>query len=129
MKLVKARCTISNKKVALQVDDDGGKVLGIMRISDQDYGTMESQVYVDTNSAKCDNEEIYIIIDHLNSAITQSKKVKFVYKRRSIDVQNKKKHTEKTFTVSPYALIWKDDHYYLVCNNEKYDNLMIFFQD
>ena len=93
-------------------------------VSVEQAKTMESQVYVDTNSAKCDNEEIYIIIDHLNSAITQSKKVKFVYKRRSIDVQNKKKHTEKTFTVSPYALIWKDDHYYLVCNNEKYDNLM-----
>ena len=26
--------------------------------------------------------------------------------------------------VSPYALIWAEDHYYLVCNNEKYDNLM-----
>ena len=39
-------------------------------------------------------------------------------------MQNRKKHTEKTFTVSPYALIWKDDHYYLVCNNQKYDNLM-----
>ena len=50
MKLVKARCTISNKKVALQVDDDGGKVLGIMRISDQDYGTMESQVYLKPNA-------------------------------------------------------------------------------
>ena len=26
-------------------------------------------------------------------------------------MQNRKKHTEKTFTVSPYALIWKDDLY------------------
>lgn len=70
------------------------------------------------------NEEIYIIIDRLNNAIADEKKVKFVYRRRSVDVQNRKKHTEKTFTVSPYALIWKDDHYYLVCNNQKYDNLM-----
>lgn len=46
MKLVKARCTVSDKKVALQVDDDGGKVLGIMRLSDQDYVAMESQVYL-----------------------------------------------------------------------------------
>ena len=51
-------------------------------------------------------------------------KVKFAYKRRAVDPKNKKTFREKIFTVSPYALIWKDDHYYLVCNNEKYDNLM-----
>ena len=93
-------------------------------VSVEQAKTMKSQVYVDTNCAKCDNEEIYIIIDRLNSAITENKKVKFIYRRRSVDVQNRKKHTEKTFTVSPYALIWRDDHYYLVCNNQKYDNLM-----
>ncbi len=82
-----------------------------------------SQVYVDTNS-KCSNEEIYYIIDALHDAILNKQKVKFVYKRRNIDIENKRSYTEKTFTVSPYALIWKDDHYYLVCNNEKYDNLM-----
>lgn len=86
--------------------------------------SMVSQVYVESASNKCDNEEIYITIDSLHGAITEHKKVKFVYKRRSVDVENKKKHTEKTFTVSPYALIWKQDHYYLICNNEKYDNLM-----
>ncbi len=86
--------------------------------------TLVSQVYVESSVAKGNNEEIYITIDKLHAAITNKKKVKFVYKRRSIDIQNKKKHTEKTFVVSPYALIWKDDHYYLVCNNEKYDNLM-----
>ncbi|MCH5320970.1 MAG: WYL domain-containing transcriptional regulator [Eubacterium sp.] len=93
-------------------------------LSDGQAEAMESQVYVDTQSAKCDNEEIYIIIDNLHSAIMQKMQVKFIYKRRSIDVKSLKKHTEKTFTVSPYALIWKNDHYYLVCNNQKYDNLM-----
>ena len=82
-----------------------------------------SQVYIDSDS-KCDNEEIYYVIDALNNAILKKQKVSFKYKRRNIDKENKKSYTEKTFTVSPYALIWKDDHYYLVCNNEKYDNLM-----
>lgn len=93
-------------------------------MSEEQAASLKSQFYVDSDSNKCDNEEIYITIDHLNSAITAGKKVKFVYKRRCVDVLNMKKHTEKTFTVSPYALIWKDDHYYLVCNNDKYDNLM-----
>lgn len=93
-------------------------------VSEEQAKTMRSQVYVDANSVKCDNEEIYIIIDSLNEAIALEKKVKFIYRRRSVDKENKKKHTEKTMTVSPYALIWKDDHYYLICNNPKYDNLM-----
>lgn len=93
-------------------------------VSVEQAKTMSSKVYVDTDSAKCDNEEIYITIDHLHSAIAQGKMVKFVYKRRSVDVQNKKKYTEKVHTVSPYALIWKNDHYYLVCNKSKYSNTM-----
>lgn len=93
-------------------------------VSEKQAESLVSQFYVDAPTNKCDNEEIYIIIDLLHEAITTKKKVKFIYRRRSVDVQNKKKHTEKNFTVSPYALIWKDDHYYLVCNNEKYDNLM-----
>lgn len=93
-------------------------------MSVEQAGSVKSQVYVDSNPAKCDNEEIYITIDRLNSAIQDKKQVKLVYRRRSVDVANKKKHTEKTFVLSPYALIWKDDHYYLVCNNAKYDNLM-----
>ena len=82
-----------------------------------------SQVYIDSDT-KCDNEEIYYVIDFLHEAIINKHKVKFSYKRRTIDKANRKNYTEKRFTVSPYALIWKNDHYYLVCNNEKYDNLM-----
>lgn len=93
-------------------------------VSSKQAESMISQVYVDTNKSKCDNEEVYIIIDRLHGAIKKRKKVRFIYTRRSIDVHNKKKNTERVFTVSPYALIWKDDYYYLVCNKKKYDNLM-----
>lgn len=92
-------------------------------VSKNQANGMVSQVYVDS-SVKCDNEEIYYIIDTLHEAIINKKQVKFVYSKRNIDIKNKKSYTEKTFTVSPYALIWKNDHYYLVCNNGKYDNLM-----
>lgn len=84
---------------------------------------LNSQVYCERDN-KCDNEEIYYIIDKLDEAITKNRRVKFVYRRRNIDKQTKKSYTVKTFRVSPYALIWKEDHYYLVCNNAKYDNLI-----
>lgn len=93
-------------------------------VSEKQAKSLVSQVYVNPSSAKCDNEEIYIIIDRLHDAISQRRKVSFTYRRRNVDFEKNKKYTDKTFKVSPYALIWKDDHYYLVCNNEKYDNLM-----
>lgn len=92
-------------------------------VSENQAKNLKSQVYC-VNENKCDNEEIYYIIDALDDAIKKGKKVSFSYKRRNIDKANKKSYTVKAFKVSPYALIWKNDHYYLVCNNDKYDNLM-----
>lgn len=85
--------------------------------------TLHSQVYVD-NRPKCKNEELYYTISALDTAITSRKKIKFTYTRRKITDEFKTASYDKEFTVSPYAMIWADDHYYLICNNEKYDNLM-----
>ncbi len=84
---------------------------------------LHSQVYVD-NRPKCKNEKIYYTISDLDNAINNGVKVSFTYTRRKITDEFKTASEDKKFTVSPYALIWSEDHYYLVCNNEKYDNLM-----
>lgn len=81
------------------------------------------QVYVE-NRIKCDNEEVYYNIDLLNKAIENQKQVSLVYVRHKIEKNNDAVKEKKTLTVNPYALIWANDHYYLVCNNPKYDNLM-----
>lgn len=85
---------------------------------------LEKQVYIE-NRNKCTNEEIYYNIDLVNKAIVQRKKISFTYIKRRIDEDKKEiVRQEKNLTVSPYALIWSNDHYYLVSNNSKYDNLM-----
>ena len=91
--------------------------------SEKQAKILHSQVYVD-NRPKCKNEEIYYTISLLDEAISAKVKVNFTYTKRRITEEFKTAKEEKSFTVSPYALIWSDDHYYLVCNNEKYDNLM-----
>lgn len=91
--------------------------------SEKQAKILHSQVYVD-NRPKCKNEEIYYTISLLDEAITKGVKVTFTYTRRKITEEFKTAREDKIFTVSPYALIWSDDHYYLICNNEKYDNLM-----
>ncbi len=92
-------------------------------MSDEQAKIREKSTYIEYNH-KCDNEEIYISIDTLREAIENGKKVTLRYLQRHLGLGRKIETGEKKFKVSPYALIWTDDHYYLVCNNEKYDNLM-----
>ncbi len=79
--------------------------------------------YIDI-SHKCKNEEIYYTIDRLSDAVEGGKKVSLRYERRILSQDRRVAIAEKEMEVSPYALIWQDDCYYLVCNNAKYDNLM-----
>ena len=86
-------------------------------------GLLKQQVYIE-NRNKSKNEAIYRVIDGLDTAIKAGKKVRVEYTRRRIDEKFAAVKETRTHILSPYALIWADDHYYLVANNEKYDNLM-----
>lgn len=92
-------------------------------LSNSQAKALHSQVYVD-NRNKGSNEELFYTINNLDEAITKNVKVTFNYSKRKITEDFKTTREEKQFKVSPYALIWANDHYYLVCNNEKYQNLM-----
>ncbi len=86
--------------------------------------TLEKQVYIEKRH-KRKNEEIYYNIDIINRAIGSGKQIKFIYGKRKLDENGTEVITEeKELCVSPYALIWSNDHYYMVANNQKYDNLM-----
>lgn len=85
---------------------------------------LEKQVYIEKRH-KCSNEEIYYNIDIINRAIQSGRRISFIYQKRQLDVaENKVVTQEKEFSVSPYAMIWSNDHYYLIANNQKYNNLM-----
>lgn len=108
---------ISTKKTAELLD----KLFRLVSRSQAE--TIERQVFVE-NKLKCANEEIYYTIDTINRAIAECKKVEFKYIRRKLTKRLTTACEEKSFTVSPYALTWLNDRYYLICNNAKYDNLM-----
>lgn len=84
---------------------------------------LNSQVYID-RARKRKNEEIYYTIDVLHKAVLAKKQVRFTYHHLTVSPELEIQLSEREFTVSPYALIWSNDHYYLVCNNATYDNLM-----
>ena len=114
---VQAAAFITPKKTAQLVQ----KLEGL--VSCGQAARLEGQVYID-HRIKCSNEEIYYTIEILDQAIQAGRQVRFQYARRALSGQMKVELQEKEFCVNPYALIWSGGHYYLVCNNPKYDNLM-----
>lgn len=92
-------------------------------LSEKQSKVLHSQVYVEKRP-KTSNERIYYTISELDKAINKNLKVDIIYQKRKITEEFKTATEEKLHRVSPYALIWSNDNYYLICNNEKYDNLM-----
>ena len=92
-------------------------------LSEGERRKREKGLYID-NGHKCENEEIFYNIDILSCAINENKKVCLTYTVRKISKDRKIINENREYKISPYALIWQNEHYYLVANNEKYDNLM-----
>lgn len=83
----------------------------------------EKSVYFGSQD-KCGNEEIYYNIDKISSAIEGGAQIMLTYSSRYFDEQREVKFKSKKMLINPYALSWQDDHYYLIGNYDKYDNLL-----
>ena len=77
-----------------------------------------SSVYIDSRQ-KSDNNSIYYNIFNIHSAIKAQQKVQIKYIRHNVD-----RNQERNYIVSPFAMIWSNDRYYLICNNDTKENLM-----
>lgn len=92
-------------------------------VSDSQMNMLKNQVYVDSR-VKSSNEQIYYTIDVIHNAILEHKQIEFIYSNKKMLSGLLAASEDRTFVVNPYALIWSNDHYYLVCNKNNYDNLM-----
>ncbi len=66
------------------------------------------------NRIKSMNESIYYNVDKLHSAIGQDKIITFNYFDYDINKQRVLRHDGRQYKVSPFALNWDDENYYLV---------------
>lgn len=66
------------------------------------------------NRIKSMNESIYYNVDKLHKAIGQDKIITFNYFDYDIKKQRVLRHDGKQYKVSPFALNWDDENYYLV---------------
>lgn len=74
---------------------------------------LNRQVYV-SNRIKSMNESIYYNVDFIHSAINNNKKITFKYYEWTSKKEKKLRHNGATYSVSPWALTWDDEYYYMI---------------
>lgn len=72
-----------------------------------------------TSHVKSDNEKIYYTIDDISRAIEEDCQITFQYFHWSVDKEKIYRYDGKLYKVSPWALIWNDEQYYLVAYDEQ----------
>ncbi|MBC8535889.1 helix-turn-helix transcriptional regulator [Feifania hominis] len=74
---------------------------------------LQRQVYVQ-NRVKTMNESVYYNIDTIHSAISAGCKIRFQYVEWTVEKNSRPRRGGRFYEVSPYALVWDDEFYYLV---------------
>ena len=67
---------------------------------------------------KTANDDAFASVDLLHDAIGRDSQITFRYFDWGVDLQ--KHFRDKTYTASPYALLWDDENYYLIAHSEKH---------
>jgi len=79
---------------------------------------LQRQVYV-SNRVKTPNETIYYAVDCIHRAISLDKKITFAYLEWAVGsgsekIYKRRRRNGSRYCVSPWALTWDDENYYLV---------------
>lgn len=86
--------------------------------SKHDGTTLQRQVYV-AGRVKTENESIFYHVDTIHKAIYENRKIRFIY----LDYDEHKRLVPrkggKEYVISPWALIWKEENYYLLAYDDK----------
>lgn len=91
--------------------------------SDQDK--LEPSIRVE-DQVKAPNENILYIVQIIREAIQKDRKIQFEHYQYSTRMERIPKHDGYRYVVSPYAMIWKKDKYYLIGWSEKHDRIAHF---
>lgn len=87
--------------------------------SRNDAQLMQRHVYI-SNRVKTINETIYYNVDDLHNAINKDRVIEFFYNQWSLDfnsaekIKFKRRHDGEKYVISPWALCWDDENYYLI---------------
>ena len=74
---------------------------------------LNRQVFV-KNRIKTMNESIYYNVDEIHNGISKNKKIRFLYFEYNVQKERQYRKNGEYYVVSPFALTWDDENYYMV---------------
>lgn len=74
---------------------------------------LDRQVFV-TNRIKTMNESIYYNVDAIHHGISNNRKIQFKYFEYTVEKERHYRKDGAYYVVSPFAMTWDDENYYLV---------------
>ena len=74
---------------------------------------LSRQVYV-KNRIKTMNESIYYNVDEIHNGISKNEKIRFHYFEYTVQKERRFRRNGDFYVISPFALTWDDENYYLV---------------
>lgn len=82
-----------------------------------------------SSRVKPHNEKVYYIIDSIQTAILDQHQISFQYYEYTPEKKKILKHDGYRYILDPYALEWKNDHYYLIGYSHKHKRIAHFRVD
>ena len=89
---------------------------------------LDRQVYV-SNRVKTPNEQAYYNVDSIHNAIANNKRLKFKYYEWTAKKEKVFRHDGALYEISPWALTWDDENYYMIGYDAKSDIIKHFRVD
>ena len=74
------------------------------------------------------NESIYYFVDDVHRAIADNRQISFEYMKWNLEKKMERRR-EEPYVVSPWALTWDDENYYLIAYDEDADRIKHFRVD
>ena len=96
--------------------------------SKYDATKLQRQVYV-SGRIKTMNESIYYNVDKIHLAIFTNSQIRFQYFQWNVKKQQELRHDGRFYQVSPWALSWDNENYYLVAYDSDAEQIKHFRVD
>lgn len=90
--------------------------------SHEEARQLQQQVFL-YKRAKTENETVYYNVDYIHTAIYTNVQIRFQYTEWTMYKEIRLKRNGAYYVVSPWALTWDDENYYMIAYDEQADQL------
>lgn len=97
-------------------------------VSRHEGSKLHRQVLI-SGRVKTMNESIYYNVDKIHEAIGTNRQIRFKYFDWNLEKEMKLRYDGKWYTLSPWALMWDDEKYYLVAYDAKHETIINYRVD